>query len=141
MRTFIRKTREDGSSYALVNPELREEVREIVTEWVRDAVHKGLAPRDELYDFAQFVWEQVEEEGEDTRFEFYSEWSNFSGRMYNVMIEEVLDFAYGWDGRSLETLVLMYADTLTPTVAQALEEIKELDEDEDEDEEHTLDAD
>ena len=140
MNTFITKTREDGSNYALVNPELPEEVREIVKEWVRDAVHKGLSPRDELYDFAAFVWEQVEEEGEDTRFEFYSEWSNFSGRMYNVMIEEVFEYSYGWDGRNLETLVLMYANTLTHSVVQALEEIKELDEDEDEDEEHTLDA-
>ena len=141
MRTFIRKTRENGSSYVLVNPELSEEVREIVTEWVRDEVHKGLFPRDNLYDFAAFVWEQVEEEGEDTQFVFYSKWSTFSGRMYNVMIEEVLDFEYGWDGRDLETLVLMYANTLTPSVVRALEEIKELDEDEDEDEEHTLDAD
>jgi hypothetical protein len=135
MDTFIRKNREDGSNYALVNPKLDEEVREIVTDWVRDEVHKGICPSDELYDLAAFVWEQVEEEGENTQFDFYSEWSNFSGRMYDAMIEEMLENDYAWDGRSLETLVLMFAHTLIDSAIEAQEQVEKYERVKDEEEE------
>ena len=125
MDTFIQDTSRAASSRTVVNPKLDEEVREIVTEWVRRTVNNSfLFPCNELYNIARLVWEVVEEEGEGAVFYFYEEWSNFTGRTYNVMIEKVADAGLKWNGNCLNELVLMYINTLTPSAEYALSKIK-----------------
>jgi hypothetical protein len=136
MDTFIQDTREDGSSRTVVNSQLPEEVKEIVTEWVRRTVDNSfLFPCNELYDLAAFVWEGAEEEREGAIFYFYEEWSNFTGRTYNVMIDKVVDAGLKWNGNCLNKLVLMYINTLTPSAEYAFSKIKIIQAREEEEEE------
>jgi hypothetical protein len=125
MDTFIQDTSRAGSSRTVVNPKLDEEVREIVTGWVRRTINNSfLFPCNELYNIAQLVWDGVEEEGEGAVFYVYEDWSNFTGRTYNVMIKKVADAGSKWNGNCLNELVLMYINTLTPSAEYAFSKIK-----------------
>ena len=122
MKIFIRTTRDDGSSFNNINSQLTNESKKTIFRWIKEEVYGGRYPSDAGYDFAQFVWEQVERDGKNTLFYFYDKWSHFSGRTYDTMIRAVREYEYEWE-TDIETLVLMFAHTLIDSAIETQKQV------------------